>query len=203
MIAGVAFLLGLELHPNMSGNMEDDLFVNLGRRRNLKPAQVQTRIDKGKERLLPNEYVGMSRASYNQLLLDVATTYNSESDVWGWKDPSAWKYLEDIIGRLRNPYVILVTRDPTAVATARQANVPNESPIVSLDSVFQRYFHYLAIIKEFEVPALIVSYERAKLHPDKLAEELADFLHLRLTPEALKQIEQYCSPNGGYLVLRT
>jgi len=126
---------------------------------------------------------------------------NAEHDVWGWKYPNIGVQLPPILKNLRNPYFILVHRDPVATALSRHkwdgpglrrridVAIHEASAMSSLNTSFA-----LASRR----PCLLISHERASTRPDALMDELADFLGVEHPTEPLRsKIHDYLEP-GSY-----
>lgn len=179
MVAGVAHLLGLDLKFINPGNLEDPEFAN------------------GSRGIIATGSTDSAAAQTDQIssLSSVIDSRNSEFDVWGWKDPYADAYLPQIIGELRNPHLIVVWRDPAATATSMM--VANDTGADdAFTEVLEQQLRYWRLVHELKVPALMVSYERGRLRPAELAEEMAAFLGMDLTDDLVAQITEYCSPTG-------
>jgi len=185
MVAGVATILGLDLNPSGPGNLEDRSFVLVAQNRNPAPGH-------GREQL------GLTREGIIERLTNSVRLRNKALDVWGWKDPTASSYLRDIFSRLRNPHIIMVWRDPAAVANANLAAVGGD-PDQSFDTVLNNYMEYWRLIHELHCPTLMVSYERGRSKPSQLGAEMAEFLGMEMTPEKEATIKEFVSPTGGYL----
>jgi len=200
MVAGVAHLLGLELNPSGPGNLESRPIVALARGRN--PENSLENLD-------------LSRDEIMRRLGEQIDAFNAKDEVWGWKDPSAENYILDILGHIRNLHLIVVFRDPVAVATAllgandtarHRARIQSEYQgpgALAAEDAFRtaddRYTRYWNLALELGCPTLLVSYERGRANPEQLAAEMAEFLGMPITPEIEQSIVRYVSPKGGYL----
>ena len=106
---------------------------------------------------------------------------NETKEVWGWKDPRAFQYIQDVSADLRNPYYIYVTRDATACGM-RAFRERDPSTRFNLMRVIEGYCEANKTISEFLTnanpsPTLLVSYERSLRYPGNLVEELLRFTH--------------------------
>ena len=185
MVAGVAQILGLELNPTKTFNLEDATISLVAQGRN--PAR-------GKE----SEELSLDSQQIKENLAATIAARNDSYAIWGWKDPSVEEYLPDIYSQLRNPHLIIVWRDPAAVATAMMA-VNYLDTYEAFRVVLERYSRYLQLARELRCPTLMVSYERSRIDPDKLAVDMAEFLGMDLDDEKLGQIREFVAPQGGYL----
>jgi len=132
-------------------------------------------------------------ARLRRLLLDRAGT----APIWGWKDPSADLYLRDVIDILPNPHFVFVVRDPAAVAGAHNVLV-GQSTSDAFNAAMARYNRYWALLSEWRRPTLLVSYERGRLRPLELLEQLGKFYGVNISFELAKKVSAFISPVGGY-----
>jgi hypothetical protein len=108
---------------------------------------------------------------------------NSTHAVWGWKDPIAALYIEEILPDLVNPHFILVTRDITAsVMRERIQATGSLREKKELDLYFEKaerslglYRDSLAVIRTSGAPAFFVSYEKACRNSEDFATQVLDF----------------------------
>jgi len=183
MVAGVVQALGLELNTKGATNLEDPDIVRLGH--GLDPKDVRTKLN-------------ITPAEMRTRLNAIVAQRNRENAIWGWKDPSADNYVYDILPALRNLNLIVVFRDPAAIATAMMA-VNFTEPDVAIRKVLEHYSNLMQLIAKLKRPTLVISYERSRQKPELLAQDLAAFTGLTLTPEKLAAIQSYVSPTGGYV----
>jgi hypothetical protein len=104
---------------------------------------------------------------------------NEEYSLWGWKFPMAANYLDDLFPELRNPYLIIVTRDLAATASAL-TRWHSREPTRALAEVLLQSERNLSLALRWRVPTLLVSYERASLYRDAFLSELESFLAVPL-----------------------
>jgi hypothetical protein len=126
---------------------------------------------------------------------------DSERDVWGWKFPGAGTYLPGLLKSIRNPYLVVVFRDPVATALG-QVNLDRESsrrpPRISLHESNANTATNMGLVLAMGRPCLLVSHERAKEYPSELVDEIADFLQVQRADDDLrKRLLDYVSP-GQY-----
>lgn len=186
MVAGVAQRLGLELSAGAPRNMEDPFFATQAQGYN-------------PERGHWGEKLAISKAEIINRLKETCARRNEEFPIWGWKDPNVSQYLNDISAAIRNLQLIIVFRDPVAVTTALMA-ANHIAPETAIDSVMTQFATLLRLAKQLNCPTLLVSYERARLAPNRLAAELADFLGFTISEHTIQEIAAYVSPSGGYQV---
>jgi len=101
---------------------------------------------------------------------------NNKSD-WGWKNPNAANYLEQVKHKLRNPYLIVVYRDLIST-TSGHIRYHRREPVYSLDEVLRRHLQNLQLVYRWRVPSLLISYEKSILNPTYLINDLTKFLQV-------------------------
>ena len=125
-------------------------------------------------------------------------------DVWGFKDTMIWrlstKAAHDL---LRNPYYIVVARDPIAVIQRRAANYELSEP-KQMHDLLGLAVNESAALWEWmyelpPAPLLFVSYERALHNPFATCDAIALFLDLVPTLYQLQRAAARISVDGGYL----
>jgi hypothetical protein len=131
----------------------------------------------------------------------VVDARNAEADVWGWKHPAAGRYITELSARLRNPYFIVVYRDPIAAARSQ----------IKRDKAARRRTERLAIHESTsssamntgfalatDRPVLLVSNERAIDDQTGLIDDMAAFLGVPPPSDSLRaKILEYIEP-GQY-----
>jgi hypothetical protein len=169
MVAGVARLCGLDLGKDLPNTHEDfDFNVDFLKRDGLEP-------------------VPAIRAAVERR--------NAAHSVWGWKYPRSIRFLDQIRPGLRDPRLILVLRDPVASA-GRPVRRLKQNPLEVVQDHLELQARNLELVSRWEVPALLVSYERAIDRPVELAEQLADFLGMP-PPADHDQVRRFVRP-GTY-----
>lgn len=173
MVAGVANRLGLDLGDGYGHTFEDPRF-NL----NELALHHEARDDQ----------IAAIRASIAER--------NAEGDVWGWKFPNALRYLADVISEVRRPHLVIVCRD-TAAVVGRGRRL-TEDARTALVRTAQMNLRNMRLLKRFDVPGLVISYERALAQPLEFTKDLADYLG-RDHPTDGDWFESYITP--GYKTL--
>lgn len=132
---------------------------------------------------------------------EVIRLRNSESDLWGFKYPNAGRFLPLVEQDLRNPYYVVVQRDPvsTALSRSRWDGEETERPAwMALHEAGAIGFANMAFVLAAEAPCLLVSNELAVKWPGDLVDEIADFIQVdRPTGEFRARILAYLAP-GSY-----
>ncbi len=124
---------------------------------------------------------------------------NEHHQVWGWKFPTAVTYLPAVYGVLRNPYFVVVYRDPVAAALSQATKDKRQRPErIALHESSSYIATNTGFVLATERPCLLVSNEKAIGDPDAMVDELADFLQLpKPDDERRAQIRAYLAP-GQY-----
>ena len=146
MIAGLLWRIGIDMGNHDSGQYEDwNLNLNS----------------------LKKKGEGISKLKKNICL------NNKEKEIWGWKDPLFANYAYELIEAIRNPYFILVLRDPFAIT--ERLNVKDDDLIGKMQRAIKVQKKSLDLIESLQRPSMIVSYERSTRNRLKLIEELSKF----------------------------
>ena len=122
------------------------------------------------------------------LVRRIVARRNKRTDVWGWKRPSAFRYLDVVAREFRNPYYILVFRDALAVSTRRELTA-GKAVADELKKVMRVQRILLEFCAATTSPVLLVSYEKCVLHPSETATGLARFVGVDVTEEAVAFIQ--------------
>lgn len=119
---------------------------------------------------------------------------NAEHGVWGWKFPNAANYLDALAPALRNPRYICVTRDLAANGIAIASRHQNFDRLRALDSVIQQAQKNLSYLLRHQKPALLVSYEKLLMSPEATVREIARFLAIDVSEEAIGAATNFVEP---------
>jgi len=114
---------------------------------------------------------------------------------WGWKYPEASIYLDRLKLDIPNPRIIVVFRDLVAIASRQNISngVDIENGLVNNSLLLQRN---IALVLKWQVPTLLVSYEKAVSFKSEFLDELATFVDFEL-PEDRAEIIDFMQP-GSY-----
>ncbi|ADN08332.1 lipopolysaccharide biosynthesis protein [Sulfurimonas autotrophica] len=128
-------------------------------------------------------------------LINLINKKNEQYKVWGWKDPQGMMYFDKIDSFLREPYCIIIYRDPLAI-TQKEINDGIHKDIIStLEFVVNHRFKELVNVTKFiqqkNYPLLLISYERSLRDKENLIQTLADFLNLELSQEVVDKCKDY------------
>lgn len=169
MVAGAIVGLGVPMGRDLTANVEDPDF-NANR-------------------------LGKPLTDFVRDLPAVIAARNADHAVWGWKFPRAGSYLGEIAGKLRQPMLVVVMRDPVP-AVLRDLNRGSMSAMEAVQQRVRMGTRNVNLVETLQVPALMVSYERAITYPTDFLTELAGFLKCDL-PTDLTPILDFMKP-GAY-----
>ena len=132
------------------------------------------------------------------LLRALINKRNEEADRWGLKFPSLQNHLfPDQLERFRNPYLIVVTRDP--VATASRATISDPEGGTEAEAFYnvsEQAYDMARFVQKAKVPTLLLSYEKFVAFPEKTIDGIARFCGLRVEPGARAKALLAVSPNN-------
>jgi hypothetical protein len=106
---------------------------------------------------------------------------NARHTVWGWKFPS--HILEPFYRRMRAPHLVVMLRDPVAVAL-RESRAQGLNPELCLSRAVQDLARLAGWLETVPWPVLYLSYERAMIDRAATARALAGFAGLE-PPDAV------------------
>jgi SAM-dependent methyltransferase len=113
---------------------------------------------------------------------------NRLSPIWATKDTLVPFWLPDLLETLRNPVLICVTRDATAVAQRACLSTPGctyEHFPGFFSDALNVYGRLIEQITRFDLPCLFISYERLLRRIKDTAFDICSFLNLSPSDEAL------------------
>ncbi|WP_370281966.1 hypothetical protein [Pseudooceanicola sp.] len=104
---------------------------------------------------------------------------DARHSVWGWKFPRAASYLEEVLPHVRNPHLVIVTRDTTPASirmSKRQGQTATDEGILkATTTLVSLQAKNLSLAQKFQCPTLLVSYEKAVEDPRTASKEIAAF----------------------------
>lgn len=100
---------------------------------------------------------------------------NARGGDWAFKAPVLIAYLQakDLL-RFRNPHLLLVFRDPVAIAV-RHGVAEHEDPIPVVGEVAKAMAGMAALVEQSACPALMLSYEKAIMFPEAVVDAVIRF----------------------------
>lgn len=114
---------------------------------------------------------------------------------WGWKFPNAPVYLDKLRPQLPNTHLVVVTRDPVATAKGH-LRWHGRDDLAALSDVMVTSQRNLLMALTWQVPALLVSYEKALAFPRNFIAEFCVFAGLPV-PSNVNDIVAFMAP-GAY-----
>jgi hypothetical protein len=136
-----------------------------------------------------------------QALWSLVEERNASADIWGWKHPIAVNYLTELSRSLRNPYYIVVYRDPVASAQSqikRDKESKRRTNRLALHESTSNITVNTGFVLATERPSLLVSYEHAIADQNGLIDDIAAFLGADAPTDPLRSsILDYIKP-GQY-----
>ena len=126
---------------------------------------------------------------------------NRERDVWGFKYPTAGRFLPLVEQDLRHPYYVVVHRDPVSTALSRSrwdGEDTERTTWMALHEAGTLGFANTEYALAAGAPCLLVSNALAVQRPGDLVDELADFVHVdRPVGDLRQRVLDYLAP-GTY-----
>jgi hypothetical protein len=126
---------------------------------------------------------------------------NAKAPIWGFKMPDLHQFLQhDELARFRNPHLIVIFRDPVAVAAR---NVVSER-IDGLQAIIEATAttHALAqFVRASRLPFLFLSYEKALVFPRAFIDRVLAFCGITLDDTKRDTLLDHVQPNRSQYVL--
>lgn len=120
---------------------------------------------------------------------------NAAFPVWGFKLPNLHAHLRhDEVALFRNPQLILIYRDPVAVAV-RGALSEHYNAIDAVAATGTAQDGLLHFMRRTGCPALLLSYEKALIAPHAMIDTLLSFCGLSVPPERRERLLAAVRPN--------
>ena len=118
---------------------------------------------------------------------------NGQHDLWGWKSPADFYSIEQYFHYLRDPGLLIVTRDVTDVSLSalRNNHLPAETGLYEASMVYSHIFDRARFIP---FPKIVVSYDYITARPYEFAMEMSTLLGIRLTESKLETMKRFSSP---------
>lgn len=132
-----------------------------------------------------------------ELLREQIERLNQRHYHWGLQANPNITQIEKIADMVRNPWLIVVMRDPVATLTRWSSIESINEPIGNLDKILDQQRRLVGILRIVTMPAIAISFERLRLMPKKVARSVS--LLLNVSPD-LNQVVKVINPEGGYLV---
>lgn len=125
-------------------------------------------------------------------------TRNTAHIRWGFKFASIQNHiLPPQLLKFRNPHLILVMRDPVAIASRSAfSDGERQTPEEAIANVAQQSFDMMSLIQKAECPTLLMSYEKFVSFPDNAIDSIASFCGLTLTDDQRARALTAIEPNN-------
>lgn len=119
---------------------------------------------------------------------------NRAHQTWGFKRPSAYKYLLPLLPKFRNPAIVVTMRDLAAIS-ARNVVAIGMDQREALEAALNESIGLLSFLRQLppKLPVLLMSYEKSLLYPGDAAKQVAEFLGIdnpRLIARAKSAIQR-------------
>jgi hypothetical protein len=114
-------------------------------------------------------------------------------DRWGFKAPSARQKLEELVILMRNPRIIITSRDPLAISL-RSSSETGEDLFKVLNSTLRKMNALARKLDTLNCPVMLISYEKAVLRPDDLVAALNDYCGLGACADVLANAREVVQP---------
>lgn len=147
---------------------------------------------------LPMNLEDQEFAAINVNKRKVVQDRNKSFQVWGWKFPDAADYLDNVFDVLRNPRLIVVTRDLAANSVAITSRHPRFDKVRAAEKVVIQTQKNHALVLRRRCPPLFVSYEKLLWKTEQSVREIADFMGQETSPEQRDAAVSFVQP-GAYM----
>ena len=126
-------------------------------------------------------------------------SHNAKHLRWGFKFASLQNHIFPAqLSRFRNPYLIVVMRDPVATANRSYHSDPDKKNILdSLVNVTKQNSDMLDFVVNSNCPVLMISYEKSIVFPEVVINKIAEFCGIELTDSKKKLANLAISPNNS------
>lgn len=136
------------------------------------------------------------QAGQHAMLRTLIGYRNSQHAVWGFKIPNLHAYLTaDHIRWFRNPHLIVIFRDPVAVAV-RGALSEHYDTMEGLLASAHANVAVAAFIDRLKCPTLLLSYEKAITFPERTLQSLLSFCGIEANQELMARLVNVILPNN-------
>ena len=126
---------------------------------------------------------------------------NQEHDVWGWKFPKASRLFPGVFEWMRNPYYIIVTRDPMKTVLSRSkwdGPLLYRSDVFSLNEALASMSFATSVALSSARPTMVISYDLFIENRIAGIAELSEFIGVPMPDKStLARIVAYTDP-GTY-----
>jgi hypothetical protein len=126
---------------------------------------------------------------------------NAKTPIWGFKMPDLHQFLQhDELGRFRNPHLMVIYRDPVAVAARNALSEQVDGTEAMIETTAA--MHSIAqFVRASGLPFLLLSYEKALLFPQVFIDGALKFCGITLDDEKRAGLRRHVQPNRMQYVL--
>jgi hypothetical protein len=144
------------------------------------------------------------RSGKRDLLKILIRNRNEKYPLWGFKVPDLHTYLRhDELALFRNPHLIVIYRDPVAVAV-RNALSEHYDEMAALTSAANAMHSVAQFVQRAGCPTLLLSYEKALTFPNMVIDTILEFAGITLDEPTRNRILLQVQPNRAeYLAAAT
>ena len=120
---------------------------------------------------------------------------DAEHRDWGFKIPNIQGFLRYTdLSRFRNPHLVLIFRDPVAIAV-RNSISEYFDQLTALSDAVVALGSLVAFVEHTDCPSLLMSYEKALISPEDFVDTLTRFCGLDPAPDSRSRIADLVRPN--------
>ena len=196
--------------PRVEGNEHTIIVLGIGRggtslcSRSLHELGVFT----GKDSLSPIfEDRPLSKSLENRdfkSVKELISEYNRKHNIWAFKRPTTNGTISELHSLLRNPRYVVVFRDILAIGQRNFLSM-HDDPFDSMHGAIDGYKTILDFLKEYDPPAMLISYEKAVSHPKYFIQQLIDFsgLKARTDPDRVSTAISSITPSPKDYLINT
>jgi len=147
------------------------------------------------------EIAQMLRARDLSRLDTLIARQNARAPVWGFKMPDLHHFLQhDELERFRNPHLIVIHRDPVAVAVRNALSEQVDGLQAAIETTAAMH-SLVQFVRATRVPFLLLSYEKALLFPSVFIESLLGFCGIEVDDARRRSMLEQVQPNRAQYVL--
>ena len=126
---------------------------------------------------------------------------NAKTPIWGFKMPDLHQFLQhDELDRFRNPHLLVIYRDPVAVA-ARAAMSEQAAGAEAFIETTAAMHSIAQFVRASRLPFLLLSYEKALLFPQGFIDAVLTFCGIAPDEAKRARLRRHIQPNRMQYVL--
>ncbi|MGM0767987.1 MAG: hypothetical protein ACQEV6_08175 [Pseudomonadota bacterium] len=124
----------------------------------------------------------------------IAEEYDRAHRCWGWKRPSAIKYLDLVDHELNQPRYVFIFKDVFSIANRNSISMHTEI-LSGIKSACAQYSEVANFLESRSPHALLVSYDKALSDPDGFVRALCQFADVEVSDEEKEAAVNFIQPN--------